>query len=139
MSGGDVDEGMRVLTACGMVGLLTDLFREGKPFFGFSAGSIMLASSWVRWRDPGDDASAELFPCLGFAPVLCDTHGEADGWEELRTLARLAPPGSLGYGITSGAALVVAPDGTVSALGGDIHRFCRTARTVVQQESLLPS
>jgi hypothetical protein len=81
----------------------------------------------------------ELFPCLGFAPVLCDTHGEADGWEELRTLARLAPAGRVSYGITSGSALVVAADGTVSALGGEIHRFCRKGRTVMQVDSLLPA
>ncbi len=98
----------------------------------------MLARSWVRWTDAGDDSSAEVFSCLGFAPVLCDTHGEGEGWEELRTLARLAPAGSVGYGILSGSALVVAADGTVSALGGEIHRFRRTGRSVVQQESLFP-
>ncbi len=138
MSSGDVDEGMRVLAASRMDAFLADLFCAGKPFFGFSAGSIMLARSWVRWADAGDDSTAEMFPCLGFAPVLCDTHGEREGWEELRTLAKLAPAGSVGYGIPSGTALVVAADGTVSALGGEIHRFRRTRRGVLQLESLLP-
>ena len=46
----------------------------------------MLARRWVRWTDPHNDDSAELFPCLGFAPVFCDTHGEGDGWGELRAL-----------------------------------------------------
>lgn len=97
----------------------------------------MLARAWVRWRNPQDDASAEPFPCLGFAPVLCDTHGEADGWEELRALLSLSPVGSLGYGIASGTALVVGVDGRVAARGGEIHRFRRRAAGVVQVESLV--
>ncbi|MGA2642648.1 MAG: Type 1 glutamine amidotransferase-like domain-containing protein, partial [Spirochaetia bacterium] len=80
ISGGDVEAGMKVVEKQGMDSLLKNLHGAGKPFFGVSAGSIMLAKHWVRWHDPGDDASAELFPCLGLAPVLCDTHGEDDGW-----------------------------------------------------------
>ena len=68
ISGGDVEEGMRVLEEKGMTGFLRRLHRAGKLFFGISAGSIMLSRKWVRWRDPHDDGSAELFPCLGFAP-----------------------------------------------------------------------
>jgi cyanophycinase-like exopeptidase len=138
MSGGDVDEGMRVVAKTGIQPLLEELHRAGKPFFGVSAGSIMLARSWVRWTDPEDDGSAELFPCLGIAPVYCDTHGEGDGWEELKVLQGLAPAGALSYGIVSGSALVVRPDGKVSAAGGEIHRFCRKGRTVSQADSLLP-
>jgi len=129
---------MRVLDLARFPPFLAELRAAGKPFFGVSAGSIMLARSWVRWSDPRDDATAELFPCLGLAPVLCDTHGEADGWEELRTLQRLAPSGSVSYGIVSGSALVVWPDGKISAAGGEIHRFCRKGRSVSQVESLLP-
>jgi cyanophycinase-like exopeptidase len=136
ISGGDVDDGMRVLADTEMIGFLRELYREGKPFFGISAGSIMLAERWVRWRDPKDDASAELFPCLGIAPVLCDTHGEGDGWEELQALQRLSPPGSVSYGITSGAALAVNPDGTVRALGKEIHRFGRKGRNAVRLDDL---
>jgi hypothetical protein len=80
----------------------------------------------------------ELFPCLGFASVLCDTHGEADGWEELQALLALSPVGTLGYGIVSGTALAVGPGRRVDALGGEVHRFRRRASGVVQVESLLP-
>jgi cyanophycinase-like exopeptidase len=138
VSGGDVDEGMRVLRRARMMRLLKTLHREGKPFFGISAGSIMLCRRWVRWRDPRDDSSAELFPCLGLAPVLCDTHGEADGWEELRALLMLSPVGALGYGIASGTALIVEPDGSIVARGGEVARFRRRASGVIPVENLPP-
>ena len=96
ISGGDVEEGMKVVERRGMTPLLKSLHAAGKPFFGVSAGSIMLAERWVRWSDPRDDESAELFPCLGFAPVLCDTHGESDGWTELQAMLRLCRTGATG-------------------------------------------
>jgi cyanophycinase-like exopeptidase len=136
ISGGDVEEGMSVVQAAGMDSLLGDLWRAGKPFFGVSAGSIMLAKRWVRWRDPHDDGTAELFPCLGFAPVLCDTHGEADDWNELQAMLRLCRAGATGYGIVSGSALAVSPDGTVAALGGEVHIFQKTREGVSQGKSL---
>ena len=89
VSGGDVEAGMDVLQEKNMIGFLNELYRQGKPFFGISAGAIMLASRWVRWRDPDDDDSAELFPCLGFAPIICDTHDEQGGWEELQAALQL--------------------------------------------------
>ncbi len=138
VSGGDVEEGMRVLEEADMAGFLRQLAERGKPFFGVSAGSIMLARQWVRWRDPSDDSSAELFPCLGIAPVLCDTHGEADGWEELKALVRLAPGRSVGHGIVSGSALVVSPGGTLAAMGGEVHRFTRRGGEPVELPSLRP-
>jgi cyanophycinase-like exopeptidase len=138
ISGGDVEEGMRVLKAKGAVSLLRRLWRERKPLFGISAGSIMLARQWVRWTDPRNESSAELFPCLGFAPVLCDTHGEDDGWVELRVLLSLCPVGATGYGIASGAALGVEGDGSVSALGGEVHVFRRRKSGVAQLEGVLP-
>jgi cyanophycinase-like exopeptidase len=138
VSGGDVEEGMRVLAAQGMMPLLRRMQREGKPYFGISAGSIMLARRWIRWRNPRDDSSAELFPCMGFASVLCDTHGEADGWEELTALLALCPPGATGYGIVSGSALVVESDGSIAALGGEVHRFRRRTSGVARVESLVP-
>ena len=139
ISGGDVEEGMKIVTEAGIHTLIQDLYREGKPVFGVSAGSIMLARQWVRWTDPKDDASAELFPCLDLAPICCDTHGEGDGWEELKALQRLAPARSVSYGITSGAALVVEPDGSVRALGREVSRFSRKGKAVVQLEALHPS
>jgi len=138
LSGGDVEEGMRVLRATGIIPTLENLYRSGRPFVGVSAGSIMLARHWVRWSDPGDDATAELFPCFGFAPVLCDTHGEEEGWGELRAALTLCPIGTLGYGIVSGAALVVEADGSVAALG-DVDVFRREGSGPVRVPSLSPA
>jgi cyanophycinase-like exopeptidase len=137
-SGGDVEEGMRVLAERGLVPFLRRVHRSGIPFIGVSAGSIMLCRSWIRWTDPGDDASAELFPCLGLTRILCDTHGEGDAWSELKAMLALRPVGSTGYGIVTGAGMVVTPDGTVSALGGEVHEFIRRKRGVVQVTSLQP-
>jgi cyanophycinase-like exopeptidase len=121
-----------------MTGFLRRLYRSGKPFFGTSAGSIMLARKWVRWRNPDDNESAEPFPCLGLAPILCDTHGEGEGWEELKALLALSPTGAIGYGIASGAAIVIEPDGALFALGGEVDRFRKRTGGVVQIESLIP-
>jgi len=130
ISGGDVEEGMRALADRDLVSFLRQLHATGKPFFGLSAGSIMLARAWVRWRDPDDDATAEVFDCLGLAPMLCDTHAEEDDWEELHALLRLSPSGTVGYGIPSGGGLVVAPDGTVKVLGTSGPRLRKTAAGV---------
>jgi peptidase E len=125
ISGGDVELGMQVLEQKNMTDFLGNLYHQGKPFFGLSAGSIMLAREWVRWRDPDDDSTAELFPCLGFAPVICDTHGEGEGWEELQAALRLKQEKTRGYGIVSGTAIKVFPDGRVEALGGAVHQYIR--------------
>jgi cyanophycinase-like exopeptidase len=138
VSGGDVEEGMGVLREKEMISVLRRLHQGGKLFFGTSAGSIMLARQWIRWPDPDDEASAALFDCLGLAPVFCDTHGEDDGWEELQALLHLSPVGTIGHGIVSGAGLIVKPDGTVSAIGGEAHRFQNKGSGVVQIESLWP-
>jgi peptidase E len=139
LSGGDVEAGMGILEKHDLIDFLRSQYGGGKPFFGVSAGSIMLANSWVRWKDPDIESSAELFPCLGIAQVQCDTHGEAEGWEELQTLTRLIPDASIGYGIPSGAALIACPDASVRALGGEVHRFARRGGIVQQIQSLLPA
>ncbi len=138
ISGGDVDEGMKRLHQKGMTGFLRRLHRSGTPFCGVSAGSIMLARKWVRWRDPSNEASAELFSCLGLAPILCDTHGEGEDWGELKALLGLSPAGAVGYGIASGATLVVERDRTVFALGGKVARFQKRADGIAPVESLVP-
>ncbi len=125
ISGGDVEVGMEVLEDRQILPYLRELFERGKPFFGSSAGSIMLGRQWVRWEDPEDDGTANLFPCMGLAPIVCDTHGEGEGWEELRALLRLMPEGTLGYGIPTGAGLCVSPDGTLEALGAPVHCYGR--------------
>jgi peptidase E len=123
VSGGDVEAGMEVLKRRGLTGLLRELAEQGKPFAGVSAGSIMLASEWVRWRDDNDDSSAERFECLGIAPVLCDTHGEGDDWEELTALLALCPQGTKGYGLRSGSAIAVWGSDDIQVLAGavDLH------------------
>jgi peptidase E len=121
VSGGDVEEGMRILHERNLIPPLRELFDTGKPFFGVSAGSIMLCRQWVRWRDPNDDATAETFPCLGFCPILCDTHAEEDGWQELKTLLRLCPEGTEGWAIPSGGGIRVEPDGEVKIILGAVR------------------
>jgi peptidase E len=124
MSGGDVEHGMKVLDDRDASGLLKRLARAGKPFVGISAGSIMLCRHWVRF--PGDDeARAELFDCLGIAPLHMDAHSEADNWSELRVLVRLlarADPRALGYGVPSRGCLRIDAAGELSALGDAIAR-----------------
>jgi len=128
VSGGDVEEGMNAVARRGVAPFLRDLYRGGKLVFGLSAGSIMLARAWVRWRDD-DDSIGNLFPCLGIADILCDTHGEKENWEELRALLELSPDASIGYGIRAGAAIRVDPDGTVAPMG-KIDRFAKQGGVV---------
>jgi cyanophycinase-like exopeptidase len=139
MSGGDVEAGMQVLEEKQLCAFFKELYLEGKLFFGASAGSIMLADKWVRWRDPEDDASAELFPCLGIAPVLCDTHAEADKWEELQWALKLEKPGLTGYGIATNSCLKVTPDGQLEALGGPVARFSRKGKIITKSTDLVPN
>jgi peptidase E len=139
ISGGDVEHGMEVVKQRKMVDFLVELYRQGKPFFGVSAGSIMLAKEWIRWRDPEDDATAEVFPCLGIAPVICDTHGEAEGWEELHALLALEKDNTIGYGIVSGTAIKVYPDGKIEALGSAINQYAKINGTVERLDDILPA
>jgi len=50
---------------------------------------------------------------LGIANLICDTHGEADDWIELQALLALEKDNTTGYGIVSGTALKVFPDGKI--------------------------
>lgn len=137
ISGGDVEKGMCILEEKNMVDFLRKLYERGKLFFGLSAGSIMLAKKWVRWSDPNDDSTAELFPCLGFVPIICDTHGEQDDWGELQAALRLAED-EKAYGIVSGTAVKVYPDGEMEALGGPVHQFVRREDRVIRVSDILP-
>jgi len=138
ISGGDVEEGMRILEAKNITFFLRRLYETGKPFFGLSAGSIILSKKWVRWSDPNDDSTADLFSCLGFASIICDTHGEQDNWEELQVALKLAENEMVGYGIVSGAAIKVHSNGTVEALSQPIHRYVRNANKIIRSLDLLP-
>ncbi|MCL1829637.1 MAG: Type 1 glutamine amidotransferase-like domain-containing protein [Oscillospiraceae bacterium] len=99
LSGGEVEDGMNLLEKRGLIGFIKDMYAGGKRFIGMSAGSIMMGSHWVRWEKPEDDATAELFDCLGIVPAVFDTHAEDEDWKELKTVLRLLGDGSRGYGI----------------------------------------
>jgi peptidase E len=139
ISGGDVAAGMEVLRQKDMVDFLNGLYRQGKPFFGISAGAIMLADKWVRWRDPDDDTTAELFPCLGFAPIICDTHDEDGGWAELQAALKLEDEGREGYGLSTGSGIKVDPDGRVTSLGGVVYRYAHRGERALRLEDLPPT
>jgi dipeptidase E len=137
ISGGDVDRGIRVLREKNMIDCLFTLYQQGKPFFGSSAGAIMLAKEWVRWPDPDDSASAELFPCLGFASVICDCHDEEGDWEELKTALSLEEDNVKGYGLVSGSAIRVFADSRIEVLGGTIHQYVRHGKQVIRAPDIL--
>jgi len=136
VSGGDVSEGMRVLTEKSVIPLIKKRYDEGALIIGVSAGSIMLAKQWINWPDENDEASAELFPCMNIAPVLCDTHGEADKWNELHSLLRLTEGDQIGYGIPSGGALRISTDGTVEAVGLPLYRIERKGGDIARINDL---
>ena len=130
VSGGDVEHGMKVLHERDTVTTFRKLAAAGKPMFGISAGSIMLAREWVRFPDEDHEEAAELFPCLGIAPIHVDTHDEEDDWEELRALLRLlarrGDDAPVGYGLTRKGGLRVDVEGTkvrLTPLGTDTPRF----------------
>jgi peptidase E len=137
VSGGDVEEGMEVLQQKNMLGFFNELYKQGKPFFGISAGAIMLAEKWVRWPDPDDDDSAELFPCLNYAPIICDTHDEQGGWEELQAALMLEKKGVKGYGLASGSGVSVMPDGKVEAIGGTVYQYIRRDKKVERLDDIV--
>jgi peptidase E len=136
--GGDPEAGVQILREKKMIDILHDLHQEGKVFFGISAGSIMLAKEWVRWRDPDNDATAELFPCLNIAPVICDTHDEEAGFIELKTAIALARENIRGYGLASNTGIKVYPDGNIEALGGAVWQFSKRRGKVERESDLQP-
>ncbi len=136
IGGGDVEKGMEVLRKRDILRFLAELEAMGKLFFGLSAGSIMLARSWVRWPDPKDDDSAEVFDCLSFANVLCDTHAESDDFSELKTLLRLLPDAKIGYGIPSGGGLRVTEKGKVYAYGKPVWRYRKSSGAINRIDDL---
>lgn len=138
MSGGDMEVGMKLLIEKDLAEYLKDLYTQGKLFFGVSAGSIMLANEWIRWSDPEDETTSELFPCLGIAPLICDTHAEEDGWVELKAALKLKEDGAVGYGIPSKACLKISPDGALEALGDAIVRFGLHNGKIIRQKDILP-
>lgn len=123
-TGGDVERGMALIDERGLAPYVRELAGEGIAMEGISAGAIMLGRSWVRFPRRGPPRA---FACLDVVPVAFDTHGEADGWSELRALARVVRGERVVLGIPShgGAAW----DGTwLRALGRPLARFACGAR-----------
>jgi hypothetical protein len=75
---------------------------------------------------------------LGIVPVICDTHGEEDGWEELQALIALEKDKTIGYGIVSGTAIKVYPHGKIEAIGGAIHQYAKIKGKVERLTDILP-
>jgi len=136
VSGGDVSEGMRILNERSVVPLIKKRYNEGALIVGVSAGSIMLAKQWINWPDENDEASAELFPCMNIAPVLCDTHGEEDKWDELQSLVGLTQDDQTGYGIPSGGAMRISVDGKIEAINMPLYRIERQGGKIAQINDL---
>jgi len=128
ISGGDVEEGNE---GCGQAPprsfLERPVSRRQADLWGF--GRQHHAGPRLGALEDEDDSVGRLFLCLGIADILCDTHGERERWGELRTLLRLAPDSSIGYGIRAGSAIRVDPDGTVEPMG-KIDRFVRQGEVV---------
>lgn len=138
ISGGDAEIGMQILREKNLAGFLRDLAGQGKLFIGASAGTIMMCKEWVRWQDPQNDSTAELYPCLGFVSIICDTHAEGDDWVELKKALQLEGDGAAGYGITSGACLKSYPDGRLEAESGVVIRYANINGKIERQADLLP-
>ena len=114
LAGGEVEDGMVWLRRHGLVAFLKELYDGNKQFVGMSAGSIMLGSHWVRWENPDDAATAELFDCIGLVPFIFDTHAEDEDWIELKTALKLMGNGASGYAIPSGGAVSADSRGVVN-------------------------
>ena len=136
ISGGDVEAGMQVLSEKHMIEYFRNLSCQGKLFMGISAGSIMLCKEWVQWRDPRDDSSADLLPCLGIVPLICDTHAEKDDWLELKTAVQLKGTGTTGYGLSSGAFLKAYPDGRLEVISGCVASYACEGGQIERKSNL---
>ena len=113
ISGGEVEDGIRGIPEDIKV-LLRQLYEAGTVFTSVSAGTIMLGLAWPHWDDEDNEPEkAILFECLGFAPTVFDTHCEGEDWIELRKAVELSPEGFTGYGIPTGGAVVISPDGSL--------------------------
>ena len=70
--------------------------------------------------------------------MLCDTHAEADKWEELQWARKLKEPGVTGFGIPTNSCLRVSANGELQALGGAVARFTRQGENPVPLPDLRP-
>jgi len=131
-SGGEVEDGMVWLKKHNLIGLLHELYQQGRRFVGVSAGTIMLGSHWVHWDVEGDDDTSSLFDCLGVVPRLFDVHGESENWVELKAALKLLGDGALGYGLCSGCSISADSQGNLLTLEGDLLVFANQAGVINQ-------
>src|SRR5438874_13170751 len=69
VSGGDVEEGMKVLRERKLLDAVHAAAERGATFVGISAGAIMLGERWIAWPSAkATDDEAATFECLGVAP-----------------------------------------------------------------------
>lgn len=133
LSGGEVDDGMMGLANTGLDAFMTELYREGKFFFGLSAGSIMMGQRSAHWDVEGDDSTASLFPCLNFVPMIFDAHGEDGDWAELKCVLRLLGDGSRGFGLSTGGLYMADRQGQLTSFRNGPAVF-RNVGGLVQRE-----
>ncbi len=107
-----------------------------------SAGAIMLGERWIRWPNPhAGDEEAETYECLALVPFTVDTHGEGDDWREARSYAavraRELGKEARAYGVPSGGALVVDPQGKIAAQGEPVPVFAAQPNRKARLEKTL--
>ena len=134
LTGGEVEDGMVWLEKRGLVALLRELYNSGKPFFGISAGCIMMGRNWVHWDVEGDDSTARLFDCLGFVPYTFDAHGEKEDWAELKCALRLMGDGAVGHGLSAGGAYTADENGNFSSFRNAPTLFCNRNGKIERQK-----
>ncbi len=129
LGGGDVEAGIQVLNERRLDVFLRKLHKQGMPFLGISAGSIMLCKEWVHWNNRSLGKTVHLFPCLGIVDILCDTHDENADWEELKSALMLEKNGKCGYGIPADAA-ICAEKNKIVAFGRNVFCFQRHGESI---------
>jgi len=128
VGGGDVQAGIQALRDADLIDDFHAAAKRGVVFAGMSAGAIMLGERWIRWpQEDADDDGAETYECLSLVPCSLDTHGEDDDWREAQSFAavraRELGKKARAYGVPSGGALVIGPDGTMHARGEPVPVF----------------
>jgi len=122
LAGGDVEKLAERAHAFGIDELIRRRHAEGTLVVGVSAGAIGLTRCWVRFPDDDEAGAPSRFACIGAVELAVDCHDEESDWEELRALLdvwrRDEPDARVeAWGIPSGGALEIAPDGHVTHVG----------------------
>lgn len=126
-TGGDHFVLVRAAFEAGIADDLKHRFEEGSTVGAYSAGAIAIGAWWPRWPEPErpdlPEEGAALVQCIGIhRRVICDFHGEEDGWEELHACLRLLraqDPKKIwyGYGVPTRGAIRISRAGRIEWLG----------------------